>query len=93
MLHRLKNAIRDFFNKKEEKPVWFHQMRMNKREQCPPEQYHCAVVWENGEVMEKCRYAKMTLKDPEMCVYSKMDITIGVKCVPSNALDFILRDN
>jgi len=93
MMQRLKHAITDILSKKEVKPVWFHQMRIKQCEHCPPEQAQCALVWENGEVMEKCRYAKMTQKNPEMCVYTKMGITIGVRCTPSNSIDFILSDD
>ena len=93
MMRLLKHAIKYIFHKKEEKPVWLHHLKIKHCTHCPPETHHCAVVWENGCVMDKCRYAKITDTDAEICVYSKMGITIGVRCIPSNALDFILSDS
>jgi len=94
MLQRLLIFVTSRFSKKkEESPVWLHQLKIKHCEFCPPQQPHCAIVWENGKVMEKCQYAKMDNKNPEMAVMSKTGEYIGVRCIPSQAIDFILGDS
>jgi len=93
MLKKLKHAKNWFFNqKKEDNPTWFHTMRIKHCPSCPDRQPHCLVVWEDGKVMDKCIYAVVTENNPEAGVLTKRGLVIGVRCIPSNAIDFILKE-
>jgi len=93
MLHNIMNTLGKvmFGNPTQER--WLHTMCLSKREVCPVDSSVCLAVWNNGEVHTKCRYAKITLNNPEMIQVTNSGKQIGMRCIPSQAMDFILSDD
>lgn len=92
MLHDVINSLIGkvkFNNPPQER--WLHQMRIKHTELCPHMQAYCLLVWDDGEINDKCRYAKVTKDNPEAMLCTHSGVTVGVKCVTSQAIDFILN--
>jgi len=72
---------------------WLHALNLARRDLCPRDVYTCLEVWDDGEIRQKCRYAKVTNECPEMINITQTGKQIGLRCVPSQSIDFILSDD
>jgi len=92
MLQSLMQTLGKVVFSKPTQEKWLHSMCLHRRELCPKDNSMCLLVWDDGEVHTKCRYAKITNTNPEMMQVTQTGKQIGMRCVPSQAIDFILGD-
>jgi len=93
MLHNIMTTLGRVTFSKPVQERWLHSMTLGRRELCPRDTSMCLIVWDDGEVHTKCRYAKITNENPEAMQITNTGKRIGMRCVPSQAIDFILSDD
>jgi len=72
---------------------WLHTMTLHPKESCPTDRGMCLTIWDDGEVHTKCRYARLTTTNPDMAQITQTGKYVGMRCIPSQAMDFILSDD
>lgn len=79
--------------KNSHKERWIHTMSLGWRKQCPDNNCMCLIIWDDGEIHTNCKYAKVTNIKPDMIQVTHTGKQIGMRCIPSNAIDFILKED
>lgn len=73
---------------------WIHTMSLGYRSCCPKTNNGtCLIIWDDGEIYSNCEYAKVTNERPDMIQVTHTGKHIGMRCVPSNAIDFIINED